>query len=138
MAFAKRNYKKGGKAPAKTTVRTRAAKEPEEHKEPEAEPTARRGGFTGQRAGSGRGFGGGRRGGGGGYGGGKKQNADFQRITGLFPSKSGNSFQIAVKPEILDVLAEAQEGDYIGVSFATIKTRDGEIEGMSLWLSRPK
>ncbi len=143
MAFGARKYQKTGKAaktPAKGSGRSAGAEAPRK-----AAGFGRGDGGGEQEQGQERstGFhsssrgksGGGRFRGGGGGGGrdGKKPDSEFMRITGLFKSQSGKSYQAFVKRDILDALANVQEGDYIGVSFTEIK---GE-EAMSLWASRP-
>jgi hypothetical protein len=167
MAFAQRKYGKKKIVAAKKPVPVKqqdakpvGAEEAAQVGGAEQEERQRSGFGGGNNGGSGRGFGGGSRGGfssggqggggrgfggGGGYssgrgggGGQKKSNAEFMRVTGLFQSQSKNSYQIAVTPQIIEALGNAQEGDYMGVSFAKLKTRTGEVEGMSLWISRPK
>lgn len=143
MAFGARKFQKGGKAAktaSKSGGRGSAASSP--HKAAgfgrgdddgeQAQGQERSTGFHSSSRGK---SGGGQfRGGGGGGGrGGKKPNSEFMRITGLFKSQSGKSYQAFVKRDILDALANVQEGDYIGVSFTEIK---GE-GAMSLWASRP-
>ncbi len=138
MAFAKRNYRKTTAKPLKKVAR------PEPPEERQEAPESRGRGFdrpSGGGCGAGGrqcnpffGDGGGHGGRQGGERGGKRsQNVEFTRITGLFPAKSGRGYNAFVKPEVLEALQSVQEGDYIGVSFAT--TKDGQ-EIMSLWASR--
>lgn len=69
------------------------------------------------------------KGGGGGYkkGGGEGDDS-FTHVTGLFESKSGNSFTVFVKPEMIEKLQELEEDDLLGVSQAKY--------GMSLWIRK--
>jgi len=133
-----RNFKKAApKAASKTAPRRRAPEpDPEEQGEEQGQGFKSRGGYSGK--GNGGGYQGGSRGGGGGYnrggGGGRgrqQQNdgdSDFNHITGLFASKSGKSFTVFLKPEILEALANLAENELLGVSYTKY--------GMSLW-SRP-
>ena len=111
--FGGRNYKKTRKeepeAPAKKKT---FAKRPER---PEREaPERGRGGYDREQSGRGRDKGG--------------EDSDFIHVTGLFPSKKGNSFTVFIKGEMLDKLADLQEDDLLGVSESKF--------GMSLWIKK--
>ena len=64
---------------------------------------------------------------------GRSQGGDdnFEFLTGLFQSKSGNAFTVFLTPEILEALATLQEGDLLGVN-----QQQKDQTRFSLWVKR--
>jgi len=79
------------------------------------------GGFKRNSGGGGRKFG--RQGGG--------NNSDFETITALFPSSSGNSHTVFLKPDHIETFQSMQEGDIIGVNPSS-----KDPERLTFWLKR--
>jgi len=63
-----------------------------------------------------------------GYKKGGDEDNGFVHVTGLFESKSGNSFTVFIKPEMIEKLSELEEDDLLGVSESK--------HGMSLWIKK--
>lgn len=58
-------------------------------------------------------------------------NDEFEFISSLFQSKSGNSFTLFLKPEHVEVLQSLKEGDLIGVN-----PSQKDEERLSFWVKR--
>lgn len=64
-----------------------------------------------------------------GRGRGKQDDAEFIHLTGLFESKSGNSYTVFIKADMLEKFQDLEENDLLGVSNA-------KHGGMSLWVKK--
>lgn len=52
---------------------------------------------------------------------------DFQHVTTLFPSKSGKAYSVFLRPENVEVMLQAEEGDLLCIT----QTNDGEKLNLS-------